>query len=69
MRPSEKQRRKIRRTDKAYVSNQTRWVTHLTVDADGSAYVDEDNNFKYDVTYGELQKQFLVLVRIFLLIN
>jgi hypothetical protein len=35
----------------------------LKVDDDGSGYVDEDNNFKYEVTYGELQKQYLVIVR------
>lgn len=54
LRPSERRRRKIDRTRDSYVENQTRWVTQLSVDNEGIAYVDADNNFKYEVTHGDL---------------
>lgn len=54
MRLSERRRRKIDRTGDSYVRNQTRWTTELSVDADGTAYVDADNNFKYEVTHDDL---------------
>jgi len=54
MRLSERKRRKIDRTGDSYVRNQTRWTTQLSVDADGTAYVEADNNFNYEVTHDDL---------------
>ena len=35
----------------------------MTTDQDGLGGIDDDNNFKYNISYGELLKQFFIIVR------
>jgi hypothetical protein len=46
---------KVCRSDHAYVNNQTRWCTpRVRIDQEGSAYIDDENHFKYQCQFGEL---------------